>query len=186
MINRVTTAFAFILMTGAAFGGTDMNFPIFTGITVKSGTNVVLHHGPQQRVTIVKGNAAKANLRMSGSTLVISPCKGWCFQPETLQVEIVSPRIDDIRAYSGSDFKAVGTFPRQPALHIEAQSGSDIDSRAIPAEAINATVHSGADAYVNALDTLNAAVQSGGDLTYIGAPKHMTTDTHSGGSIHKQ
>lgn len=188
MIRTVAAAATALLLAGAAFAGTDMNFPTFTGISVHGGGSVVLRHGAVQRVTVIKGDLAKIDLHMAGNTLDISPCKekSWCWGSNPLEVEIVSPAIDHLDIHGGGDLKAVGDFPHQPSLRVDVHGGGDLDCRAIPAENVDANVHGGGDAYVNAITSLNAEVHGGGDLTYIGNPPRLSSQTHGGGSIHKE
>jgi hypothetical protein len=186
MIRIAAAAATLAFLTGAAFAGTDMNFPVFSGINVHGGGSVVLRHGPVQRVTVIKGDLSKIDLHMSGNTIDISPCKNWCWGTNPLEVEIVSPKIDTFEVHGGGEIKAVGEFPRQPALRVDVHGGGDLDARAIPADTVNANVHGGGDAYVNAVSSLNAEVHGGGDLTYVGNPPHISSQTHGGGSIHKE
>jgi hypothetical protein len=188
MIRVVAAAATLALLTGAALAGTDMNFPTFTGINVHGGGSVVLRHGPVQRVTVIKGDMSKIDLHMSGNTLDISPCKKWlsCWGSNPLEVEIVSPKIENFEIHGGGELKAVGDFPKQPTLRADVHGGGDLDCRAIPADSVTANVHGGGDAYVNAISSINAEVHGGGDLTYTGNPPHISSQTHGGGSIHKQ
>lgn len=188
MIRFVAATAAALMLTGAAIAGNDMNFPVFTGINAHGGAKVVLHHGNVQRVTIIRGDLSKADLHVFGNTLDISPCKGWlsCWNVKTLEVEIVSPRIDDIEAHGGGSLKAVGDFPKQPSLKVEAHGGGAIDARVIPADSVDASAHGGGAIKVKALQSINAEAHGGGAISYAGEPPHVRSEAHGGGAIHRE
>jgi hypothetical protein len=188
MIRFVAAAAAALLLSGAALAGTDMNFPVFTGINAHGGAKVILHHGTAQRVTVVKGDLSKADLHMSGNALDISPCKTWlsCWHTPTLEVEIVSPKIDAMEAHGGGSIKAVGDFPKVPSLNAEAHGGGAIDARAIPADTVNASAHGGGAIKVKALQNINAEAHGGGAISYAGNPPHVTSQAHGGGAIGRE
>jgi hypothetical protein len=188
MIRFLTAAAAVALFTSAAFAGTDMQFPVFTGISAHGGAKVILHHGNAQRVTIVKGDVSKADLHMSGNALDISPCKSWlsCWRTQTLEVEIVSPKIEAVEAHGGGSIKAAGEFPKLPSLNAEAHGGGAIDARAIPADTVNASAHGGGAIKVKALQNINAEAHGGGAISYAGNPPHVAVQSHGGGAIHRE
>lgn len=186
MIRFVAAAATSLLIAGAAFAGTDMNFPSFSGINIHGGGHVVLRYGKVQRVTVIKGDLNKIDLHMSGNTLEISPCKNWCWGNNPLEVEIVSPRITSLDVHGGGELEATGDFPRQADLRVQVHGGGELDARAIPADSVTADVHGGGDAKVKALVSINANVHGGGDLVYTGNPQHISSQTHGGGSISKE
>lgn len=188
MIRILMAAAAVALFTGASFAGTEMNFPVFTGVSAHGGAKVILHHGATQRVTIVRGDVSKADLHISGNALDISPCKSWlsCWHTPTLEVEIVSPKIENIEAHGGGSIRVDGEFPKLPALNVEAHGGGSIDARAIPAETVNASAHGGGSIQVKALQSINAEAHGGGAITYAGNPAHVAVQTHGGGAINKE
>lgn len=186
MIRVITAAAASLILSGAALAGTDIAVPAFNGINIHGGGRVVLRHGPVQRVTVVKGDVSKADIHISGKMIDISPCKNWCWNVKPFEVEIVAPEIVDLEVHGGGDLEATGDFPRQAVLNIRVHGGGDLDARAIPADAVNAKVHGGGDARVKALSSINAEVHGGGDLSYTGNPAHISSQTHGGGSIHKE
>ena len=174
MIRLAAFAAAAVLLTGAAVAGTDLKFPIFTGIAVHGGAHVILHHGAVQRVTVVKGDLGKADLHLTGgNTLDISPCKNWCWNTQEFEVDITSPKIDAVEAHGGGALEARGDFPRQPVLDLQAHGGGAIDTRAIPADTVNAQAHGGGAIRVRALNAINAQAHGGGAISYAGNPPHV-------------
>ncbi len=174
-----------LLLGTAAFAGTDVSVPHFTDINANSGANVKLVYGPNQRVTVIKGDLSKGRIRVKdGGTLEVSGCTGFaCWGNHNLTVEVVTPRVESVSASSGADVKASGNFPKQPHLNVHASSGGDVDVRVIPADTVDAHASSGGDAHVQALTTLNGSANSGGDVRYTGKPTHINSQSNSGGDV---
>jgi hypothetical protein len=185
MIRLVAVSAAALILAGAAFAGTDVKLAPFSGISVHGGGHVVLRHGTVQRVTVIKGDLAKADLHVSGNTLDISPCRTMCWGHIEFEVEIVSPKIDAIEAHGGGAVEAEGQFPKQPVLHVQAHGGGAIDTRAIPAETVNAEAHGGGAIEVQAISAINAQAFGGGAINYTGNPPHVAAQANGGGSISK-
>lgn len=186
MIRFAAVTAAALMLTTAALAGTEVKFPPFAGLSVHSGAHVVLRHGNVQRVTITKGDPSKADLHLSGNTLDISPCKTWCWHITEFEVEVVSPKIDNITAHSGGSLQASGDFPKLDSLHLTAHSGGSIETRAIPADRVFALAHSGGAIQLKVLSTLDAQAHSGGAINYTGNPQHLSVQSHSGGAISKE
>lgn len=175
---------ASLLLSAAAFAGSDVSVPHFTDLRAHSGANVKLVYGPTQRVTVIKGDLSKGHIEVKdGRTLDIAACSGFCWGDHRLDVEVVTPRVESVGVDSGADVKASGNFPKQPHLSVHASSGGDVDVKAIPAESVDANANSGGDAYVQALSTLNANANSGGDVHYSGHPAHVNSQSNSGGGV---
>lgn len=184
MTRLIALIAAPLLLSAFAFAGTDVPVSSFSGISANSGADVKLIYGPTQRITVVKGDLKKARIQVKdGKTLEISGCTGFCWGNNTLEVEVVTPKIDAIVAHSGADVKATGAFPRQRYLYVQAHSGGDADVEAIPSDTVDVVAHSGGSARVNVLWTLNAQAHSGGDVHYSGHPPHINSQTHSGGDV---
>jgi hypothetical protein len=185
MFRLTAVIAATLLLSAAAFAGTDVPVAHFSDLNANSGANVKLVYGSTQRVTVIKGDLKKGSIEVKdGRTLVVSGCKGFfCMGNHQLDVEVVTPRIDSVDASSGADVHASGNFPKQPHLRVQASSGGDADVRAIPAESVDANASSGGDAHVNVLSTLNANASSGGDVRYTGHPAHINSQSSSGGDV---
>jgi hypothetical protein len=185
MIRLTALIAAPLLLCSAALAGTDVAVPPFSSLSAHSGANVKLIYGPQQRVTVVKGDLKKGRIQVKhGNTLDISGCSGmFCWGNHSFDVEVVTPKIEAVVASSGADVTASGNFPKQPHLAVQAHSGGDANLGAIPADAVDAQASSGGSADVKVLSTLNAQANSGGDVTYTGHPAHINSQTNSGGEV---
>jgi hypothetical protein len=176
-----------ILAAGPALAGTDVPLPPFSGIELHGGGNVILRHGPVQRVTILKGDTKHSKLEVKGGTLDIGGClSNWgCGWGYSLEVEIVTPGITALSVHGGGDLVAKGEFPVQNAMSVSVHGGGDADIRAIPVKNLTAAVHGGGDLYAFVTDTLTANVHGGGSIVYKGNPR-VTSSVHGGGSISKE
>lgn len=184
MIKTILPALALaVLVPSLAHAGQTMNVAPFKSIELHGGGEVALRHGDRQRVVLIKGDPAIAQIEVNGDgTLVLSPCRHWCWGNHELQVEVTTPSVTAIAVHGGGELKAQAGFPKQPSLDLSVHGGGDVDLRALPAEEITAEVHGGGDAQVHAERTLNAHVHGGGDLRYWGHPR-VNSSTNGGGSI---
>lgn len=182
---RLFAAAIFAASFAPAFAGTDVHVPAFSAVEAHSGAGVVLRHGPQQRVTIVKGDLNTSHIEVHGNELVIEGCRGWmgCPWGYKLQVEIVTPGVQSLKAHGGGAIRAEGGFPQQKQLDLQAHGGGAIDVRAIPAEHVNAQAHGGGAIRANVLVSLHAQAHGGGAITYTGNPPQVSSEAHGGGAI---
>jgi len=183
MIRPLAFIISATLLSGAAFAGTEVKVPPFSGIDVHGGGDVKLVYGPVQRVTVIKADMKVARIEVKGNTLVLSPCEGMCWGSHPLEVEIVSPKIEYLDIHGGGSIRATGNFEKVSNLKIEVHGGGDADISAIPVQSVRADVHGGGELKVKAIDSLDAEVHGGGDITYVGRPAHISSKTHGGGSI---
>ena len=158
----------------------------FKSLELHGGGVATLRHGDHQRVELIKGDPAIAEIKVVGDgKLLLSPCdsgKNWCWGPHELEVVVTTPAIAAIAVHGGGELKAEGNFPRQSSLALSVHGGGDADVRAIPADTVAAAVHGGGDAEVRAERTLAADVHGGGDVRYWGHPA-VTSSTNGGGSV---
>lgn len=173
----------FASAASTAFASETISVPPFKAIAVHGGGQVTLRHGDAQRVTLVKGDRNVAEIRVTGDgTLVLSPCKGFCWGDHELEVEVVTPAIAGLTAHGGGEIDAQSGFGPQPKLAIEAHGGGEIDARAISAADVTANVHGGGSVELRAEKHLNAEVHGGGEVHYWGHPT-VNSEIHGGGPV---
>ncbi|HEX3945431.1 MAG TPA: DUF2807 domain-containing protein [Rhizomicrobium sp.] len=184
MIKTILPAFAIaVLAPAAALPGQDIKVPPFKSIELHGGGDATLRYGNRQRVVLIKGDPAIAEIRVTGDgNLVLSPCRNTCWGNHELEVEVTTPAVAAISVHGGGELKAEGGFPRQPSLALAVNGGGDADVRAIPADTVSAAVHGGGDVELRAERTLAADVHGGGDVRFWGHPQ-VTSSTHGGGSV---
>lgn len=172
-------------LLGPAAAATDVPLPPFSAIDLHGGGQVVLRHGPVQRVILIRGDAKNSLIEVHGDTLELSGCRDFwgCNSDYHLEVEIVTPGLSAMNVHGGGSLKAEGEFPVQNALSLDVHGGGDVDTRAIPVRNVRAEVHGGGTLHVNAIDTLTGEVHGGGDVVYSGHPR-VTSAVHGGGSVH--
>ncbi len=183
--TRLFAAAAFSALLSPALAGTDVHVPAFSAIEAHSGAGVILRHGTQQRVTILKGDLKTSQIQVHGNSLDVEGCHGWtgCPWGYHLEVEVVSPNILDLHAHGGGAVRAEGDFPQQEHLALQAHGGGAIDVRAIPVEHVDAQAHGGGAIRLKALKSLKAEAFGGGAITYTGNPPQVSSSAHGGGAI---
>ena len=184
MIKMILPVFAIaVFAPAAAQAGQDIKVLPFKSIELHGGGNATLRHGDRQRVVLIKGDPAIAEIEVVGDgKLMLSPCRITCWGNHELEVEVTTPAIAAISVHGGGDLKAERGFPKQPSLALSVHGGGDADVRAIPADTVSVAVHGGGDAEVRAERTLAADVHGGGDVRFWGHPQ-VASSTHGGGSV---
>ena len=185
--SRLTVALVTLplLMAGTAFAGTDISVAPFKSIQLRGGGHVVLHHGPQQHVTLVNGSTQITHFEIvDGDTLRIDACNGHCPHHYDLEVDIVSSKIDGVAIDGGGKIESRGDFPKQGKIGAVVSGGGDIDIRTMSADEVDAAVNGGGQITTRVAHRLNAAVNGGGNISYEGDPV-VTSAVNGGGSITK-
>lgn len=184
MIKMILTALTIAaLAPAAAQAGQDIKVLPFKSIELHGGGNATLRHGDRQRVVLIKGDPAIAEIQVVGDgKLMLSPCRNSCWGNHELEVEVITPAIGAISVHGGGDIKVKGSFPKQPSLALSVNGGGDAYMRGLPADSVSVAVHGGGDAEVRAERTLAADVHGGGDVRFWGHPQ-VTSSTHGGGSV---
>ncbi|HYI12299.1 MAG TPA: DUF2807 domain-containing protein [Thermoanaerobaculia bacterium] len=178
LVALLAVALAFPL-----FGVAQAVIPVgqFRSVELRNGGNVILRHGPVQRVTIVTGDLRSTQVRVAGGQrLVIDNSGREHRRGHKLQVEVITPGIGAVSVSNGGTLQTLGTFPGQTAIHAEVEQGGMIDIRSIAADAVEASVDSGGRILTNPRNTLAATVTSGGAITYWGDPRVEKSVRHGG------
>ena len=155
----------------------------FDSIELHGGGQIMIHQGPVQRVTLVRGDPAQARFEVrEGGKLVMSPCSRMCWGPNRFEVEIETPQLTGIAIMGGGHIVADGRFPPQNAVSAVIHGGGDIDMRSVPAQSASARINGGGKIVVAAQNSLSAAINGGGEIRYLGQPD-VSTAIHGGGSV---
>src|SRR5688500_1312264 len=110
----------------------------FQSVEVHNGANVIVRHGPLQRVTLLTGSLRSPGIRVvDGERLVIDNCKREC------QIEVITPVLSAVSVSNGGTLQSLGAFPAQAAIRADVEQGGTIDIRSMDAAAVEASVHSG-------------------------------------------
>jgi Putative auto-transporter adhesin, head GIN domain len=181
------------LLAAAAFAGgvavtvamaqTAVPLAPFDNIELRGGGRVILRHGAEQRVTILKGSTQYTTFTVRGSRkLEIDACNSDCPANYDLEIEIVTPQIAAVAVSGGGAIESASGFPAQKSITAAVDGGGRIDMRAVDAESGTAAIDGGGKIEIRASGRLTAAVNGGGSIRYVGDPK-VTTAIDGGGSV---
>jgi hypothetical protein len=185
MKTRILAAAA--LFAGlAAIPGATAQTPISVGrfdeIELRGGGDVVIRHGSQQRVTMLSGNRELAGFDVErDGRLVIRACRRSC-RNQDLRVEIVTPEVEAVAITGGGAIRVEGGFPREDHLAVAVTGGGTIDTRAVAARNVAASITGGGRIRTAAERNLAASITGGGAILYRGDPQ-KTVAIHGGGSV---
>ena len=141
----------------------------FSSVELHDGGKAILHHGPTQRVTLLKGSLDYTRVTIAdGGRLVINRCKTECPRGYDLEIEIVTPDIARISVADGGTIQSRGSFPRQAEIGVAVNDGGTIDIRSMAVDSVTASVHSGGRIFTRPQTAMFASVVDGGVITYWG------------------
>jgi len=177
-------ASALFLFIAAAGLATRTVVPLgpFRSVTLRHGGEVTVRHASTQRVTLIKGTTDHSSLTIVGGGLVIDRCPGRCPEGYELEVEILTPNLDDFTVMDGGVIESRGSFPRQLELRVMVEEGGIIDLRAMTIDQVAAAVREGGRILAKPRERLVAEIESGGVVTYWGNPR-VTSSVENGGAV---
>ena len=133
-IARLSTLL--IVVAAPAAAQTAVPVAPFRSVEMHDGGHVILHHGATQRVILLKGGVDRPHFTLAdGGRLVIDKYKGrdkhkgQCPRGYELEIEIITPYIDEIVASDGGVIQSRGSFPRQTEIKTAVRNGGTIDIR---------------------------------------------------------
>lgn len=176
-MSRLLSIAVLSAMALASSGAAPAVIPVgqFRSVELHDGGNVIVRHGPTQRVTILMGDSRHTRVRVAGQRLVIEKCQPDCARDYQHRVEVITPEISGVSVSNGGTVQSVGAFPAQAAIAAAVEQGGTIDIRSIPVDAVHASVDSGGRIFTTARETLTATILSGGAITYWGDPRVQRT-----------
>lgn len=141
----------------------------FTGLHVRGSANVSLVHGPASKVRLLRGNHQSTKMIIREGRLEIEACTSLCekYEPE---IEIVTPRLDEVTAQDGAAIQSKGEFPGQSSLAMAIKGGGLIRMSGIEAARVTATVNGGGTIKTSVKDALKAVITGDGSIIYWGDP----------------
>jgi hypothetical protein len=171
--------------------------PAFEAVQLRGGGEVIVRHGPVQRVTVLEGSTSISRLEVEGPSnqrrgentfqddgrrLVISACERRCPQNYKLRVEIVTPKLAGLAINGGGRITSAGRFPQQEAIGLAVRGGGLLDARSLPASSVGAAISGGGVINTSAVRALGASVAGGGAVRYWGNPT-TTVNIAGGGTV---
>jgi hypothetical protein len=180
-MTAIAVLCAATLNAAGALAAQDVAVPAFRSVAARNGAHVVLRHGEQRRVTIIRGNTTTSVIRVEEKDrLVIDRCPDGCSRDYRLEVEIVAPEITGLSVSDGGRFRCVGTFPSQADVAAAVSNGGVLDLRAMNANDVSAAIHQGGRILTTPRQALSAAIAQGGVITYWGNPDVSQSIEHGG------
>lgn len=183
---RLSAAVALLALAPAAPAET---IPVakFNSIELRGGGQVVLRHGPVQRVTLIKGSMAHSRIAIEAEgrrhdRLVLEPCSRQCPRNYEFEVEIVTPDLKAVAVRGGGDIATASPFPKSDSLAVAVTGGGQIDVRSARAHSVAAAVHGGGVILARPENSLAASVNGGGEIRYWGEPA-VVTSINGGGTV---
>lgn len=183
--TKLATAAVLLFATAAMPAGaaTDLSLPRFEAVSLKGGGNVVLRHGPQQRVRILSGDATVSSFEVKNrSSLEIEACEDRCPRDYKLEVEITAPEIDAIAVSGGGHIGMARGFPAKSSIALAVTGGGSIDTRPVEVRQVAAAVEGGGSIRTWASKSLAASIRGGGNISYRGDPT-LATSVRGGGAV---
>jgi hypothetical protein len=156
----------------------------FSSVELHDGGDAILHYGPTQRVTLLKGSLDYTRVTIAdGGRLVIDSCMSHCPRGYDLEIEIVTPDIARISVSDGGTIQSRASFPRQAEIRVAVKNGGTIDIRSMAVDSVNASVDSGGRIFTRPLTAMSASVVDGGIITYWGDAGVVSKSIKGGGVI---
>lgn len=193
----------FAVATAPVGAATDLSLPRIEALSIEGGGKVVVRHGPQQRVRILRGNAQVSSFQVKQRrSLEIMTCRGGCPADYELEVEVTLPEVSALAVERGGAMTVTG-FPAQEDLAVAVSRGGKvtlsgfagqrdlalavsgggiIDADAVQTRQVAAAVDGGGIIRTWPSASLAASIDGGGNITYRGAPS-ITTSVRGGGRV---
>ena len=182
-MNKLTLAAALLALASIpAAAQTPIAVPRFDSVELRGGGELVIRHGPQQRVTLISGNRALAGFEVErDGKLVIRACRTSC-RRQNLRVEVVTPELDAVAINGGGSIRIDGRFPREDSFAVAINGGGTIDARAVPARNVAAAINGGGRIRTAPERSLAASIRGGGAILYTGDPE-TAVSIRGGGTV---
>lgn len=155
--------------------------PSFKSVALRGGGKVILRHGTEQKVTLVRGTTDQTRITVQDERLIVDRCRD-CSHDYQLEVEITTPVFEDLLVTDGGTIATQGTFPARANLRAAVEDGGTIDVRAVEAQSVAALVESGGRILARPQKTLLGSISHGGVITYWGSP-HVSSQVEDGGMV---
>jgi hypothetical protein len=167
----------------SAYSQSAVQVAPFRSIELRAGGQVLLRHGPEQRVTLVHGSTRYTRFHVDrNDKLVIEACNDSCPRHYDLDIEIETPRIDGVAISGGGEIRSAPGFAEQPSISVAVDGGGNMDVRSIPTANASAAVDGGGAIKLHADRHLDAAVNGGGAILFWGNPS-VTSAVEGGGAV---
>lgn len=161
---------------------TSFSVESFRSVTLMGGGEVIVRHGPAQRVTLLKGRRECTSVTVEEGELFIEGPHRRCRGERGLTILVQTPEIDQVMVTNGGTLRTSGAFPAQRELVGTVENGGRLDIRSMKADVVRAAVRQGGGILTRPQASLIAKVEQGGAVSYWGNPK-VKSSVHHGGAV---
>lgn len=183
MKSALCLSAALLFAASSAMAGTVMPLERFSSIHATDGADVVLRYGATQQVVLVKGDPHISRIQVHNGKLDLATCVlPQCPRHYEFKVEVTTPSIAALWVEDGANVNAMGNFPAQRDLTVNANDGGNLDVRAIAASHVDAKANDGGNIRLRVTGSLDARADDGGNIEYWGTPS-VNRVTSDGGNI---
>ncbi|MFC3712118.1 GIN domain-containing protein [Sphingoaurantiacus capsulatus] len=172
---------ALTAVAAPAGAAVDVPTPAFSALSLNGGGTVTVKQGPTRKVTILRGDPKVSSFQVIERSLRIRACPDGCPNNYKLEVLVTVPDIDALAVRGGGKVEMTG-FPAVEKLALSVQGGGLLDTRAVEARTVAASVEGGGGIRTWASKTLAASVRGGGGVRYKGSPT-LATSVRGGGGV---
>lgn len=180
---RLAFFLAAAALAAPAAAETPVDVPAFDGIELRGGGDVVVRHGPVQRVTFTATHPDLVAFEVERGTLVMRPCRRSC-RDQDFRVEIVTPRLGAAAIHGGGAIRFASAFPPRGNLALAIHGGGRIDAARADARSVAASIKGGGTIRTGEARALAVSIHGGGSVRYCGDPA-KTVSIHGGGTVSK-
>ena len=183
---RLLTLAAVTIFAFSGLAETVIPVGEFRWVDLDGGGQVIVRHGPVQRVTLVKGDLENTSVRIGAGQRLLIDHKGKHHRDGyRMQIEVVTPHLTGAAVSNGGTVQVVGAFPAQASIDAAVDNGGTVDIRSIAADSVKASVNQGGRIFTTAQKSLSADVESGGAITYWGDVTHVKEAVRDGGVVQR-
>ena len=170
-------------LAAPAAARTPVNVPAFDAIQLRGGGDVVVRHGPVQRVTFTATHPNLVAFAVERGTLVMRPCRRSC-RDQDFRVEIVTPRLGAAAIQGGGAIRFASGVPAGGNLALSILGGGRIDAARSDARSVAASIKGGGIIRTGEARSLAVSILGGGSVRYCGDPA-KTVSINGGGTVSK-
>lgn len=154
----------------------------FEGVSVAGGGEVVIRPGPSHGVRVVRGDPGALEITSSRRQGLRIRCRPNACRNFSPRVEVTTPYVGALAVHGGGYMLVERGFRPQRNLALAIHGGGHIDTSALAAANVAASVVGGGNIETRAGSSLAASVRGGGAISYYGAPQ-VATSIQGGGSV---
>jgi hypothetical protein len=173
---------SFATAATASSASTFIPQPRFDGISIAGGGEVIIRRGSSHGIRIVRGDPAALEITSTRQSGLSIRCRPNACRHLAPRVEVTTPFAGALAVNGGGYMLVERGFGPQRDLALSVRDGGHIDTTALAASSVAASVSGGGNIETRAGASLAASVRGGGAISYYGAPR-VATSIQGGGAV---